>query len=86
MKKCIVTIIGTRPQFIKASAISRAFKLGGVEEVLINTGQHYDALMADIFFEGTQFYNILLVWEYKYPRSKKIKIKLAKELIKYLFS
>lgn len=51
-KKKIATIIGARPQFIKAAAFSRAVqaKEDEVEEILIHTGQHYDANMSDIFF------------------------------------
>jgi len=46
----IVTIVGARPQFIKASALSRAFRELGIPEVLVHTGQHFDDNMADIFF------------------------------------
>ncbi|MDR0790147.1 MAG: UDP-N-acetylglucosamine 2-epimerase (non-hydrolyzing) [Bacteroidales bacterium] len=49
----IVTIIGARPQIIKASAISRAIKdayFNEIEEVIVHTGQHYDANMSDVFF------------------------------------
>lgn len=47
----IVTVIGARPQFIKAAAVSRALRASGsVEEVLVHTGQHYDDGMSDIFF------------------------------------
>ena len=46
----IVTVIGARPQFIKAAAVSR--KLEQVcEEVIVHTGQHYDANMSELFFE-----------------------------------
>ena len=47
----IVTIIGARPQFVKASVISKALRKAGHEEILVNTGQHYDDNMARIFFE-----------------------------------
>lgn len=48
----IVTIIGARPQFIKAATISRAFREhhSDVCELLVHTGQHYDANMSDVFF------------------------------------
>jgi UDP-GlcNAc3NAcA epimerase len=49
--KKIVTIIGARPQFIKASAVSAAFAASGrLREVVIHTGQHFDANMSDVFF------------------------------------
>lgn len=47
----IVTVVGARPQFIKAAAFSRAVaETEGLEEVLVHTGQHYDADMSDVFF------------------------------------
>ena len=46
----IVTIVGARPQFIKASALSRALAVEGVREIIVHTGQHFDENMADIFF------------------------------------
>ncbi len=47
----ILTIIGARPQFIKASVVSRAIQQAdGMEEVILHTGQHFDANMSDIFF------------------------------------
>ena len=48
----IITIVGARPQFIKAAAVSRVLKSAeGVNEILVHTGQHYDANMSDVFFE-----------------------------------
>jgi len=48
----IVTIIGARPQFIKAAVVSRAFtSTKDIIEVIIHTGQHFDANMSDVFFE-----------------------------------
>ncbi|WP_285009889.1 non-hydrolyzing UDP-N-acetylglucosamine 2-epimerase [Pedobacter faecalis] len=48
----IFTIIGARPQFIKAAVVSRAIRsISGVTEVLIHTGQHFDANMSDVFFK-----------------------------------
>lgn len=47
----IITIIGARPQFIKASVVSRAIQqTNGIEEIMLHTGQHFDANMSDIFF------------------------------------
>ena len=50
----IVTIIGARPQIIKAAALSRAIKnkySTQIKEVIVHTGQHYDANMSQIFFD-----------------------------------
>ncbi|MCS1352257.1 non-hydrolyzing UDP-N-acetylglucosamine 2-epimerase [Mechercharimyces sp. CAU 1602] len=44
-----VTIVGARPQFIKAAPISRVWRQHG-EEILVHTGQHYDHNLSDIFF------------------------------------
>lgn len=46
----LVTVLGARPQFIKASPVSRALR-EHCEEIIIHTGQHYDSNMSDIFFE-----------------------------------
>ncbi len=48
----IVTILGARPQFVKAAVLSRIItKHKEIEEVIVHTGQHFDANMSDIFFE-----------------------------------
>jgi UDP-GlcNAc3NAcA epimerase len=49
----IVTIVGARPQFIKAAAVSRALRERH-REVLVHTGQHYDYEMSGIFFDGLE--------------------------------
>lgn len=47
----IATIIGARPQFIKAAPVSKALsRHPGIEELLVHTGQHFDEAMSDIFF------------------------------------
>ena len=46
----ILTVVGARPQFIKAAVVSRKL-LALANEVLVHTGQHYDYNMSDIFFE-----------------------------------
>ncbi len=46
----ILTVVGARPQFIKAAAFSRVVRQRHME-ILVHTGQHYDASMSDVFFE-----------------------------------
>lgn len=50
----IVTVVGARPQFIKAAAVSRVIRdeySGKIDELIVHTGQHFDANMSKVFFE-----------------------------------
>jgi len=47
----IVTVVGARPQFIKAAPLSRAIRSAGHQEFILHTGQHYDYGMSQVFFE-----------------------------------
>lgn len=48
----LLTIVGARPQFIKAAAFSHALKQHPtIEEIIVHTGQHYDSNMSDVFFD-----------------------------------
>jgi len=48
----LVTVVGARPQFIKAAAVSKAIKdLSDIEETIVHTGQHYDHQMSQVFFD-----------------------------------
>jgi len=50
--KTVMTVLGARPQFIKAATVSRAIAgVSGLTERIIHTGQHYDANMSDVFFD-----------------------------------
>lgn len=46
----IVSILGARPQFVKAAAVSRALAEAGIDEKIVHTGQHFDDNMSDVFF------------------------------------
>lgn len=47
----ILSVIGARPQFVKAAVLSNEFKNQGIEEAIIYAKQHYDYSMSEIFFE-----------------------------------
>ena len=57
-RRKILTVVGARPQFVKAAVVSRAIRDGGwsdqLEEVLVHTGQHYDSAMSDLFFKDME--------------------------------
>ncbi len=51
----VLTVVGARPQFIKAAAVSKAFcEYDGINECLVHTGQHYDENMSAVFFRELQ--------------------------------
>ncbi|HPW64033.1 MAG TPA: UDP-N-acetylglucosamine 2-epimerase, partial [Cyclobacteriaceae bacterium] len=47
----LVTVLGARPQFVKAATVSRELKKAGVQEVIVHTGQHFDHNMSQVFFD-----------------------------------
>jgi UDP-GlcNAc3NAcA epimerase len=47
----IVTVVGNRPQFVKAAPLSVALRNAGIEEVVVHTGQHWDDELSAVFFE-----------------------------------
>lgn len=47
----VISLVGARPQFIKEAVLHQEFKKNNIEEVLVHSGQHYDANMSDVFFK-----------------------------------
>ena len=47
----VISLVGARPQFIKEAILNKAFGKAGIEEIIVNSGQHYDYNMSDIFFK-----------------------------------
>ena len=55
----ILTVIGARPQFIKAAMVSRSLKKAFIKEIILHTGQHYDNEMSNVFFKELAYQNSL---------------------------
>jgi UDP-N-acetylglucosamine 2-epimerase (non-hydrolysing) len=53
----VLHVVGARPNFMKAAPVYRALASRGYEQILVHTGQHYDALMSDVFFKGLEIPN-----------------------------
>lgn len=51
MSQRVLTVVGARPQFVKAAVVSHALWEHGLEQVLVHTGQHYDHGMSQVFFD-----------------------------------
>ena len=84
--KKIVTIVGARPQFIKASVLSRLLsKRQDLEEIIIHTGQHYDENMSSVFFDQLGIpkpkYNLGVNANFHGEMTGKMLIKIEKILI-----
>jgi UDP-GlcNAc3NAcA epimerase len=85
----LLTIIGARPQIIKASALSRAIKTSfskDITEVIVHTGQHYDENMSEVFFTELNIpkpkYNLGVGSSSHGEQTGKMIIKLEEILIK----
>lgn len=86
-KSKIITVVGARPQFIKAAMLSKElFRKGYITERIIHTGQHYDTNMSDIFFRELELpepdYNLGIHRKSHGAMTGEILIKLEKVLVK----
>ena len=81
----IITIFGTRPQFIKSCLISKKLKEKKIEEITINTSQHYDDNMSNIFFKSLDIpkpnYNLNIKENYHGAMTGRMLIELEKIII-----
>lgn len=50
----VLSVVGARPQFVKAALLSAEMARRGIDEIVVHTGQHYDRDMSDVFFEELQ--------------------------------
>src|SRR6185312_8765452 len=48
----LVTVVGNRPQLVKAAPLSVAFREAGLDEVVVHTGQHWDDELSQVFIDG----------------------------------
>lgn len=85
-KKKILTVIGARPQIIKAFPVSRELKKTSIQEIIVHTGQHYDFEMSEIFFQETGLsqphYNLKVGSGTQAEQTARMMIKLEKVLEK----
>lgn len=51
----IVSVLGARPQFVKAATVSRELKKQGLQEIIVHTGQHFDHSMSQVFLTKWKF-------------------------------
>lgn len=47
----IISVVGARPQFVKLAPIDKECQKRGIDHIIVHTGQHYDPLLSDVFFE-----------------------------------
>lgn len=76
----VVSVVGTRPNFVKEFFIHNELKSRGIEEILVHTGQHYDYEMSKVFFED---FNIASP-DYYLENSSNSSIKQIAEIMSYM--
>ena len=47
----VLSVVGARPQFVKLAPIDKELRSRGIDHVIVHTGQHYDPMLSDVFFE-----------------------------------
>ena len=50
----VLTVVGARPQFVKAGVVSQTLRTEGIHEILVHTGQHFDTTMSEVFFRDLE--------------------------------
>lgn len=60
----VLTVVGARPQFIKAAVVSDRLRKVH-QEILVHTGQHFDYNMSEQFLKNWVFQNQIIIWVYQ---------------------
>lgn len=50
----VLSVVGTRPNFVKEALVNRECRAGGIQVVLVHASQHYDYKMSELFFEALE--------------------------------
>jgi UDP-N-acetylglucosamine 2-epimerase len=73
----VLSVVGNRPQFVKAAPTSVALRERGIEEVVLHTGQHYDPGLSHVFFEELELAEPRYRLDLRTPDTEAMRIAVA---------